>query len=121
MSAIVTHTCKNKISVENLDLEKIEWRVGCLHPHFGPGSPTLRGGAHLCDYGTPMTIKEMNKNLIWPWKPYIRIPYCEYCYNENTVGVFDEDPLVVRRIYNAIMVEPDEENPQYTIIKCDGG
>jgi len=98
-------------------LGEIKWRVGCLHPIFEPSSSTLYGGAHLCDHGSPMTVKEMNQNLIWPRKPYIRITYCKYCYNEDTVGVFDENPLALRRFYNAVMIEPDEENPQYTIIK----
>ena len=110
---------KNKITVENSYLGEIQWRVGCLHPIFEPRSQTLYGGAQLCDHGTPMTVKEMNQNLIWPGKPYIRIPYCKYCYNDDTVGVFDENPLALRHFYNAIMIEPDEENPQYYIEKFD--
>ncbi len=110
---------KNKISVENSYLGEVEWRVGCLHPHFEPRSPILYGGAHLCNHGTEMTVKEMNQNLIWPGKHYIRIPYCRNCRNENTVGVFDEEPLALRRFYKAIMLEPNEKNPQYTIIKFE--
>ena len=117
--------------MNKLDREEFEknerLRVTCLNPvsplesgtrliqgstHYPNGHEEICYGRKICGHGTGMTIEEMNENLIWKGRPYIRIPYCKYCYTENTVGVFDDTPeLIGWRIYEPsdLIGEDDEE------------
>jgi hypothetical protein len=67
--------------VSEKEIKETRFRVCCLHPVLD-----IEGGAielqskmnRLCGHGHGMTFREMNENLIWKGKPYIRIPYCKY-------------------------------------------
>lgn len=98
------------------EIEKARFRVCCIHPvvDIQGGAIKLQSTMHrLCGYGHGMTIKEMNKNLIWKGQPYIRIPYCKYCYNENTIGVFDDAP----QILGWVIYPPTKESPVFRLGK----
>jgi len=70
------------------EFRRRRFRVTCLNPVLD-----IQGGAielesemwKLCGHGTGMSLKEMNKNLVWKGKPYIHIPYCKYCYTYGTI------------------------------------
>ena len=96
------------------EIEETRFRVCCIHPVLD-----IEGGAialqsimnRLCGHGHGMTVKEMNENLIWEGQPYIRIPYCKYCYNENTIGVFDDTPQILGWVIHS----PNKENPRFRL------
>lgn len=103
--------------ISRREIEENRFRVCCLHPviEILGGAMKMSGINRLCGYGTGMTIKEINKNLIWKGRPYIRIPYCKYCYNYNTVGVFDDDP----RFVGWYIAPPTKKNPIFRLGKLD--
>jgi hypothetical protein len=96
------------------EFKRTRFRVTCLNPVLAGGAIELESGMwKLCGHGTGMTLEEMNKNLIWKGKPYIRIPYCKYCYTHDTIGVFDDTPQTMGWVINP----PDEDNPYFTAEK----
>ena len=98
------------------EVRQYRWRVTCLNPilDIQGGAIELQSKMHrLCGHGIGMTIEEMNENLLWKGKPYIKIPYCKYCYTENTIGVFDDLPQLVGWAIHS----PDQECPYFTLEK----
>ena len=99
---------------KNVSSEKIKetkFRVSCMHPYLEGAIQLQSQVQHVCAHGTGMTVDEINENLIWPGRPYIRINYCKSCYTDNTVGVLDDNP----RILGWIIIEPDKENPKFRL------
>ncbi len=106
--------------------KKIEFRVSCLYPLLiGDGAPLISGYAvingkrentvniNLCTYGHAMSIMEMNKNLIKKGSPFIQIPYCNNCFNKESIGVFDERNDAIRDIYGFHIRRPNETEDGY--------
>ena len=111
---------KEEISKKLNDLKekikkKVKFRVTCLHPVYTNGGCRLCGGMRICAHGHPMTIEEMNRNLVAPKKPYIWIKYCKYCYNEKTIGVLDEDIFLLNEQFGIFIKIPNEEQAYYDI------
>lgn len=95
------------------EVEEARFRVCCLNPYMDGALRLESSFEKLCGHGYGMTIKEINENLIWKGKPYIRIPYCKYCYSENTVGVFDDTP----QLLGWAVFPPDSEQPYFRLEK----
>jgi len=58
------------------EFETMQFRVECV----------------LCHHGTGMTISEINVSLLRKGQPYIVIPYCKYCYTDDAIGLFCDEP-----------------------------
>lgn len=95
------------------EVEKARFRVCCLNPYIDGALRLESSFERLCGHGNGMTIKEINERLIWKGKPYIRIPYCKYCYSENTIGVFDDTP----QLLGWAVFLPDEDGPIFRLEK----
>ncbi|MBU0778056.1 hypothetical protein KKF82_07340 [Patescibacteria group bacterium] len=97
------------------EIKQTTFRVTCVNPvlDMEGGAIKLDGMNRLCGHGTGMIVEEMNENLIWKGKPYIKIPYCKYCYTKETVGVFDDTPQLVGWVINS----PDDDYPNFYIEK----
>lgn len=100
-------------SMSKRKVKEARFRVCCLNPNMDGALRLESGLEKLCGYGHGMTIEEMNKNLIWKGRPYIRIPYCKYCYGKNTLGVFDDTP----QLLGWVVLSPDENNPLFRLAK----
>ncbi|MBU4501312.1 MAG: hypothetical protein KKA79_01875 [Nanoarchaeota archaeon] len=94
------------------EIEQSKFRVCCLQPYMDGAIP-LGPPERLCGHGHGMTVVEMNENLIWKGKPYIRIGYCKYCYHEDTIGVLDDTP----QLLGWAILSPDDENPNFRFEK----
>lgn len=99
-----------------LSKEKINqtrFRVTCVNPvlDIEGGAIKLEGMNRLCGHGTGMTVEEMNENLIWKGKQYIKIPYCKYCSTKETIGVFDDTPQLLGWVIHS----PDDDNPTFSL------
>lgn len=104
------------------DISKETFRVSCLEPVLDGGNSPLiaervipAGGEErlyshttLCAHGHGMTLKEMNKNLLKKGLPYIKIDYCKYCYNHNTIGVLDEGDRGISKVFGGVILGPRE-------------
>ncbi len=97
------------------EIKQKPFRVTCINPvlDIQGGAIKLEGMNHLCGHGIGMTIEEMNNNLIWKGKPYIKIPYCKYCYTKETIGIFDDTPQLLGWIIHS----PDVDNPTFYLNK----
>lgn len=95
-------------ALEREEVEEMRFRVTCLNPridgaipiapettYFPDGRTESAVIGKLCGGGHGMTVGEMNENLIWEGKPYIRIDYCKYCHTEGTVGIFTDQPQLL--------------------------
>jgi len=107
----------NEEKIKDLDVNNFTFRVMCLHS-TPDGSIKLQSEQKICGYGHGFTIKEMNENLIQKGKPFIKIGYCKYCYNEDCIGVFD-DVVTKEMDLGFNVIEPDENNPEFRIVKSD--
>jgi hypothetical protein len=70
----------------------------------------------LCGYGHAFTIKAMNANLLKKGSPYIRIHYCKYCGNKDTIGVLDEDNDLLRKLGFIILYPHESKSGFYEIM-----
>jgi hypothetical protein len=99
--------------LEEDEIKKRRFRVSCLNPGREGGIELESRTNRLCGQGTEMTIDEMNENLLWKGRPYIRIPYCKYCNRLDTVGVFDDTP----QLLGWVVHEPRGENHIFRLEK----
>lgn len=112
--------------------DSLTFRVSCLEPVLDGGNSPLiaervipAGGEEklfshttLCAHGHGMTLKEMNENLLKRGLPYIKIGYCKYCYNHNTIGVLDEGDKAISKLFGGGIVGPRfTESGLYEFIK----
>ncbi|MHA1144086.1 MAG: hypothetical protein ACTSRW_05055 [Candidatus Helarchaeota archaeon] len=104
---------KEKEPISEEEIKKKKFRITCVNPTFDGAIELDNPIYQLCGHGHGMDINEINKNLIWRGKPYIRIPYCKYCYSEETVGVFDDTPQMLGWSMNL----PSDENPYFVLKK----
>ena len=93
------------------EIRETRFRVTCLNPHMDGALRLDSSFEKLCGHGHGMTLEEMNQNLIWEGKPYIRIRYCKYCYGEDTVGILDDTP----QLLGWAILPPNSENPAFRL------